>query len=43
MVYQAVHAGYEQQQTAYASVSLVFFVLVLAVSLIQRFLTREKD
>ncbi|MFD0566057.1 carbohydrate ABC transporter permease [Kitasatospora saccharophila] len=44
VVYQAVHAGYTQQQTAYASaISLVFFVLVLAVSLIQRFLTREKD
>lgn len=44
VVYQAVHTGYDQQQTAYASaISLVFFVLVLAVSLIQRFLTREKD
>ncbi|MFJ3230987.1 carbohydrate ABC transporter permease [Streptomyces sp. NPDC086787] len=44
VVYQAVHTGYDQQQTAYASaISLVFFVLVLTVSLIQRFLTREKD
>ncbi|MEU2931086.1 sugar ABC transporter permease [Streptomyces sp. NPDC007251] len=44
MVYQAVHTGYDQQQTAYAAaISLIFFVLVLAVSLIQRFLTREKD
>ncbi|WP_405918687.1 carbohydrate ABC transporter permease [Streptomyces longwoodensis] len=44
VVYQAVHAGYDQQQTAYAAaISLVFFVLVLTVSLIQRFLTREKD
>ncbi|WP_234439681.1 carbohydrate ABC transporter permease [Streptomyces bicolor] len=44
VVYQAVHTGYDQQQTAYASaISLVFFVLVLAVSLVQRFLTREKD
>lgn len=44
VVYQAVHTGYQQQQTAYASaISLVFFVIVLAVSLIQRFLTREKD
>ncbi|MDD1064216.1 sugar ABC transporter permease [Streptomyces cocklensis] len=44
VVYQAVHTGYDQQQTAYASaISLVFFVIVLAVSLIQRFLTREKD
>ncbi|MEU1303672.1 carbohydrate ABC transporter permease [Streptomyces shenzhenensis] len=44
VVYQAVHTGYDQQQTAYAAaMSLIFFVLVLTVSLIQRFLTREKD
>ncbi len=44
VVYQAVRSGYSQQQTGYASaISLVFFVLVLAVSLVQRFLTREKD
>ncbi|MGN9757298.1 carbohydrate ABC transporter permease [Streptomyces sp. SD31] len=44
VVYQAVRTGYEQQQTAYAAaISLVFFVLVLTVSLVQRFLTREKD
>ncbi|GAB4013849.1 carbohydrate ABC transporter permease [Nocardioides ultimimeridianus] len=43
VVYQAVHTGYDQQQTAYASaISLVFFVMVLLVSLVQRFLTREK-
>ncbi|ONI91122.1 ABC transporter permease [Saccharothrix sp. ALI-22-I] len=44
LVYQAVRSGYQQQQTAYASaISLVFFVLVLIVSLAQRYLTREKD
>ena len=44
VVFQAVRAGYEQQQTAYASaISLVFFVLVLMVSLVQRYLTRDKD
>ena len=44
IVYQAVRAGYAQQQTGYASaISLVFFVLVLAVSLVQRYLTRDKD
>ncbi|WP_206343155.1 carbohydrate ABC transporter permease [Streptomyces mesophilus] len=44
VVHQAVHTGYDQQQTAYAAaISLIFFVLVLAVSLIQRFLTRERD
>jgi multiple sugar transport system permease protein len=43
VVFQAVRVGYEQQQTAYAStISLVFFILVLAVSLVQRYLTREK-
>ncbi|GGL97700.1 carbohydrate ABC transporter permease [Nakamurella endophytica] len=44
VVYQAVHTGFAQQQTAYASaISLVFFVIVLAVSLVQRYLTRDKD
>ena len=43
VVYQAVRVGYQQQQTAYASaISVAFFVLVLAVSLIQRWLTRER-
>jgi len=43
VVFQAVRVGYGQQETAYAStISLVFFVLVLAVSLIQRYLTRER-
>ena len=44
LVFQAVRAGFAQQQTGYASaISLVFFVLVLAVSLVQRYLTRDKD
>jgi multiple sugar transport system permease protein len=44
LVYQAVRTGFQQQQTGYASaISLVFFVLVLMVSLIQRYLTRDKD
>jgi multiple sugar transport system permease protein len=44
VVFQAVRAGYRQQQTAYASaISLVFFVIVLTVSLVQRYLTRDKD
>jgi multiple sugar transport system permease protein len=42
-IWQAVGAGYGQQETAYAStISLVFFVLVLMVSLVQRYLTRER-
>jgi multiple sugar transport system permease protein len=44
LVYQAVRIGYKQQQTAYASaLSLVFFLLVLTVSLVQRYFTRDKD
>jgi len=44
LVFMAVRAGYQQQQTGYASaISLIFFVLVLAVSLVQRYLTRDKD
>lgn len=44
VVYQAVRSGFAQQQTGYASaISLVFFVLVLAVSMVQRYLTRDKD
>lgn len=44
VVYQAVRVGYQQQQTAYASaISVVFFVLVLTISLIQRWLTRERS
>jgi multiple sugar transport system permease protein len=44
VVFQAVRVGYNQQETAYASaISLVFFALVLAVSLVQRYVTRERD
>jgi multiple sugar transport system permease protein len=43
VVFMAVRTGYEQQSTGYAAaISLVFFVLVLAVSMVQRFLTRDK-
>jgi multiple sugar transport system permease protein len=44
LVFQAVRTGFQQQQTGYASaISLVFFVLVLIVSLIQRYFTRDKE
>jgi multiple sugar transport system permease protein len=44
VVLMAVRTGFQQQQTGYASaISLVFFVLVLIVTLIQRFYTRDKD
>jgi multiple sugar transport system permease protein len=43
VVFMAVRTGYQQQQTGYAAaISLVFFVLVLMVSAVQRYLTREK-
>lgn len=44
VVLMAVRTGFQQQQTGYASaISLVFFVLVLLVTLIQRYYTREKE
>lgn len=44
IVYQAVQTGFKQQETSYASaISLAFFVLVLIVSGVQRYLTREKS
>lgn len=44
IIYEAVRSGFKQQETSYASaISLVFFVLVLLVSAVQRYLTREKD
>lgn len=44
LVFQAFTVGYGKQQMGYgATIALVFFVIVLFVSLIQRVLTREKD
>lgn len=44
LVYHAVRKGYREMETGYgATISLIFFVLVLIVALVQRFLTREKD
>lgn len=44
LVLMAVRTGFQQQQTGYASaISLVFFVLVLIVTLIQRYFTRDKE
>lgn len=43
IVFQAVQRGYEKQDIAGGSaISVLLFLLVLAVSLIQRFVTREK-
>jgi ABC-type sugar transport system permease subunit len=44
LVFHAVRQGYRQQETGYgAAISLIFFVMVLIIALIQRFLTRERD
>ena len=43
LVFMAVRTGYQEQATGYAAaISLVFFLLVLLVSAVQRFVTREK-
>ena len=42
IVLHAVNTGFGKQQTGYAAaISLIFFALVLIVSLVQRYLTRE--
>ena len=44
LVYHAVRKGYREQDMGYGSaISLIFFVVVLLISLIQRWLTREQD
>ncbi|PFG44471.1 carbohydrate ABC transporter membrane protein 1 (CUT1 family) [Isoptericola jiangsuensis] len=44
LVYHAVRKGYREMETGYgATISLIFFVLVLVIALVQRFLTRDKD
>jgi multiple sugar transport system permease protein len=44
LVFQAVQRGYERQDIAGGSaISVLLFVFVLAISLIQRWLTRDKD
>ncbi|MCZ7853558.1 carbohydrate ABC transporter permease [Agrobacterium salinitolerans] len=44
IVYQAVERGYRQQDIAAGSaISVVLFLLVLCISLTQRYLTREKQ
>lgn len=44
LVYQAVQRGYGKQDIAGGSaISVLLFVFVLAISLFQRYLTREKD
>lgn len=43
VIFYAVRQGFNQQNIAYGSaISLIFFFMVFAVAMIQRFLTREK-
>jgi multiple sugar transport system permease protein len=43
VIFQAFQKGYVKQDIAYGSaISVVFFILVLTVALIQRYLTRER-
>ena len=43
MVFQAVQRGYGKQDIAGGSaISVVLFLIVLSISLVQRYLTREK-
>ena len=44
LIYHAVRSGFREQDVAYgASVAVVYFLLVLSVALIQRWLTRSAD
>jgi multiple sugar transport system permease protein len=44
VIFQAVQRGFVKQDIAYGSaISVVFFILVLSVALIQRSITRERD
>jgi len=43
IIFQAVRRGFHQQDIAYGSaISVVFFIMVLTVAVVQRYLTREK-
>jgi len=44
VIFQAVRRGFHMQDIAYGSaISVVFFIMVLTVAVIQRYLTREKE
>lgn len=44
IVYHAIRKGFREQDVGYgAAISLIFFALVLVITAIQRFLTRDKD
>lgn len=44
IIHQAVQRGYQKQDIAYGSaISVFFFLMVLTIALIQRYLTRDRD
>lgn len=44
LVYHAVRKGYREMETGYgATISLLFFIMVLAIAMLQSYLTRDKD
>jgi multiple sugar transport system permease protein len=44
VIFQMVQRGYEKQNIAGGSaISVIFFIMVLFIALIQRFVTRERD
>ena len=44
VIHQAVQRGFQKQDIAYGSaISVFFFIMVLTVALVQRYLTREDD
>ena len=43
LVLMAVRVGFQQQTGYAAAISLVFFALVLIVTLLNRYFTRDKD
>ncbi|MEZ4591956.1 MAG: sugar ABC transporter permease [Chloroflexota bacterium] len=44
IIHQAVQRGYQKQDIAYGSaISVFFFMMVLTIALIQRYLTRDRD
>lgn len=44
VIFQAFQKGYVKQDIAYGSaISVIFFILVLIVALVQRYLTKERD
>jgi multiple sugar transport system permease protein len=43
VVYEAIRSGFQQQETGYASaITLVYFIIIMVITGILRYLTREK-